>query len=191
MKCHDLDTNALAVANVLADGVICAEYNVELTGRDLQCWIPVAAGQELTLECAAALSSLRYQIDLIVDGVLRDTKTSGRKANEWRNARFNTACSGTKSPSKRGKMKIVSIQSSGYFLRLLGSGFVADQIQLAPVQQLAGQGHVGTLEVRIYKSDTNSAVHRPGIKSLFEIESWRDLAGGQGTSQIKPMYEIQ
>lgn len=49
----------------------------------------------------------------------------------------------------------------------------------------------GTLEIRLYRSETGSDVHKPSTPPFFEVESWRDLRGLQGTANTEPIHEIQ
>lgn len=64
--------------NIYVDSTICHEY--QLSGRDgnQQCWIAVEADQVLSVQCNVEMYTRRYQVDLIVDGVLRNSWLSSR-----------------------------------------------------------------------------------------------------------------
>lgn len=50
---------------------------------------------------------------------------------------------------------------------------------------------IGTLEVRLYRSERDSETHKHSSTSFFDVASWRDLANVQGTRNILQTHEIQ
>lgn len=73
MKCHDLDSNSVVSAFVRVNNVISSEYNVVNDGKTIQCWVSVETGQSIVPSCVLRTSVSHYQMELLVDGVLRDT----------------------------------------------------------------------------------------------------------------------
>ena len=59
-------------AVVRLDGLDCDELRPSRAGRDGQCWIAVKSGQALSVFCDIKLAVSQYQVDLVVDGVLRN-----------------------------------------------------------------------------------------------------------------------
>lgn len=82
MRCYDPAQGCSAEVRVLADKALCGEYQVSGQDTNVQCWIPVVSGQEITIQCDLEMTSLIIQVDLIVDGVLRNVwvSTIGQKA---------------------------------------------------------------------------------------------------------------
>ena len=89
MRCLDTTSGCSADVRVFADKVPCSEYQVSGEGTNVQGWIPIVSGQQLTIQCDLEMSSFSYHADLIVDGILRNvwTSTIGQKA-KLRDAHF-------------------------------------------------------------------------------------------------------
>ena len=71
MKLNDIDSNSSVSAHVLLDNMLCSEHNVINTGRTAQCSIPFRIGQTTILGYDVRTLFTCYQVDLIVDGVVR------------------------------------------------------------------------------------------------------------------------
>ena len=63
-------------AIVRADGLDCPELGGSSTGSTGQCWIALKSGQALTVFCDVKLETSQYQVDLVIDGVLRNIAVS-------------------------------------------------------------------------------------------------------------------
>ena len=85
-KADDLRTTISAV--VFSNHDECEEYSVTTVGNTTQGWIAVATGRWITVRCKIFVSRPPYQVDFIVDGVLRDVFV-GRKRGMSKKS-FNT-----------------------------------------------------------------------------------------------------
>lgn len=72
---HYIDTSAecSVTARICADGTPCDEYHIPSEGENQRCWVSVETGQTLSIDCIIEMTALHYQVDLIIDGVLRNT----------------------------------------------------------------------------------------------------------------------
>ncbi|KAI9704163.1 MAG: hypothetical protein M1836_007024 [Candelina mexicana] len=93
MKCSQTNEDTFGAATVRANGVPCAEYNTSHSGRHLSCWVHVDHRQTITIDYEFRTRGVCYQVDLIVDGFLRETSTlTSKKIREFRlNNHFETA----------------------------------------------------------------------------------------------------
>lgn len=57
---------------VLADGKVCKEHAQSNLGEVQECWIAVKIGQNLRIKVGLNMASRQYQVDLNIDGVLRN-----------------------------------------------------------------------------------------------------------------------
>lgn len=57
---------------VRTDGVDCPELLPSSEGNSSQCWIAVKASQALSVLIDLELNTSQYQVDLVIDGVLRN-----------------------------------------------------------------------------------------------------------------------
>lgn len=64
--------------NILADGITCREYQPSGGDGNQQCWIAVEANQVLSVQCNVEMVARKYHVDLIVDGILRNSWISSR-----------------------------------------------------------------------------------------------------------------
>ena len=63
-------------AIVRADGLDCPELGGSCAGSAGQCWIALKSGQTLSVFCDIKLETSQYQVDLVIDGVLRNIVVS-------------------------------------------------------------------------------------------------------------------
>ena len=56
-----------------ADDILCPENLSSSDNGNQQCWIAVKAGQILSIKCHTEMITKKYQIDMIVDGILRSS----------------------------------------------------------------------------------------------------------------------
>jgi len=114
MKCHDNNSNSVVPAYVQAGHLTCPEYNIINTDRTCQSWIPVDSGMTITLGCDVRTPVTRYQIDLIVDGVLRNTKPVEKRSPRLRHELFEDAYFRDKAFVQCGIIKAVSLSRSKF-----------------------------------------------------------------------------
>ena len=58
---------------ICADDKPCDEYQVPSGNQNQRCWVSIKSGQALAVECVLETTAMFYQVDLIIDGVLRNT----------------------------------------------------------------------------------------------------------------------
>lgn len=112
MKCYDRDSESSVSAYVRVGTEICPEYDTLNIYRTIQSSIPLQTGQKITLGCDIRTSVTRYQMDLIVDGVLRDTKLVEKKSSRLRHELFEGAYFKEDSLVQRGTMTLVRLSGS-------------------------------------------------------------------------------
>lgn len=72
---HYIDTSAKCsvTAMIRADGAPCDEYHIPSEDVGQRCWVSLETGQTLSIDCIIEMTALYCQVDLIIDGVLRNT----------------------------------------------------------------------------------------------------------------------
>ena len=100
------------VAKVSTDDVPCTEYGVTTNGNTKQSWIAVRNDQIITIECIVRTAKMPYQVDLIVDGILRDVCVNRNSGMDEIPVSFKTGVLKGSRSLWRGKLKTT----------LLGSG---------------------------------------------------------------------
>ncbi len=92
MKCFEERGKSFGAVTILANGEPCAEFNAQQNSRDLSCWIPVEPSQTITIDYQFNTRGVCFQVDLIVDGCLRDTSTikSKKVKNFYHSGIFET-----------------------------------------------------------------------------------------------------
>ena len=78
MRYSDLPAGCSATVEVLADEIICPEHSQSDAEQRLQSWIVIKSGQSISLKCSLRISTKAYQVDLLIDGILRNTFVSPR-----------------------------------------------------------------------------------------------------------------
>lgn len=76
MRYTDGTKNNDVTAVVRADSYDCPELRRSNAGSVGQCWIAVKSGQKISVFCDLKLEASQYQVDLVVDGVLRNIAAS-------------------------------------------------------------------------------------------------------------------
>ena len=76
MHYSDGTKNNDVTAVVRADGLDCPTLRPSTAGSDSQCWIAVKSGQAISVFCDVKLAASQYQLDLVIDGVLRNIVVS-------------------------------------------------------------------------------------------------------------------
>ena len=89
MRYLDENNGDSIAITVRTDGVDCPELRPSDQGTSCQCWIAVKSGQSLSVLVDLELNTSQYQVDLVVDGVVRNIKLSTvTPKNEGRQATF-------------------------------------------------------------------------------------------------------
>ncbi len=114
MKWEDLTSISRASAKVMADGVVCSEYNVVNSDTTISAWISVRTGQTLTLSCGACSATAYHKMDLIVDGIMRGTTVRRHAFTLSRPVQFSTARFRNGNSIHRGEMKVATLFPSMY-----------------------------------------------------------------------------
>ena len=76
MRYTDGTNNNDITCVVRADGLDCPELRSSTAGVNGQAWIAVKSGQAISVFCDVKLSASQYQLDLVIDGVLRNIVVS-------------------------------------------------------------------------------------------------------------------
>lgn len=190
MRCYDPPSGCSAEVRVLADKAVCGEYQVSGQDTNVQCWIPVVSGQEITVQCDLEMTSFIFQVDLIVDGVLRNTwvSTIGQKAKlreshiEFEEGIFKSVRSLHRSPLRTARLgpgkKHTWLCWRGVYLQL--------QVSF----HLENNPTVGTIEVHISKVEEELTYKHPAALP-DDVETWKDLPLAPGTTEIDPTHHIK
>ena len=72
MRYVDAPKGDSVAVTVRMDGVDCPELCPSSEGNNSQCWIAVKAGQALSVLIDLELNASQYQVDLVIDGVVRN-----------------------------------------------------------------------------------------------------------------------
>lgn len=184
-------------AVVRADGLDCPELRRSSAGSSGQCWIAVKSGQAISVFCDLKLEASQYQVDLVVDGVLRNIVVS-------------TVC-----PRNEDRGEIVEFFEGNHkhFRSLFRSPMITSRIPgsyiFAPVKCLhlltsiidpkkgeepivyddSDNTRVGTIEILVYKYDMGYNHTRPA-ELPENVVDWEDLEGPAGCSGIQPTHEV-
>ena len=69
-----------ATATVTADNLQCTEHRVSTTNNVVESFICVKRGQTLEIDCEVVIDTDDCQVDLIIDGILRESMTNRKKS---------------------------------------------------------------------------------------------------------------
>lgn len=72
MRYLDEDKGDSVAITVRSDGVDCPELRPSSEGNSSQCWIAVKAGQQISVLVDLELKTSQFQVDLVIDGVVRN-----------------------------------------------------------------------------------------------------------------------
>ncbi|KAG7002226.1 hypothetical protein G7Y79_00028g062470 [Physcia stellaris] len=166
-------------AVVRADGLDCPELRRSSAGSSGQCWIAVKSGQAISVFCDLKLEASQYQVDLVVDGVLRNIVVS-------------TVC-----PRNEDREEIVEFFEGNHkhFRSLFRSPMITSRIpepkkgEEPIVYDDSDNTRVGTIEILVYKYDMGYNHTRPA-ELPENVVDWEDLEGPAGCSGIQPTHEV-
>ncbi len=76
MRYLDQSTNDSVAVTVRTDAVDCPELRPSNERLECQCWIAVHSGQNISVLVDLELSTSQFQVDLVVDGIVRNMHVS-------------------------------------------------------------------------------------------------------------------
>lgn len=179
MKCADSASDRKADAVVRASGQPCDEYGTYLASDGAICsWIPVNDGQKIVVETSFVGMTKEIQIDLVIDGILRNSEKTNRKA-EKKDRKFERFEHGfyaqSKSVINQAELEVKTLDVSSY-----------------PSIQVEGTDSVGTIEVRIsVLRDEHEERHKlDDVKSFETIMDWKEAYRTPSYTKIRPVQQV-
>ena len=194
MHYTDGTKNNDVTAVVRADGLDCPALRPSTAGSDSQCWIAVKSGQTISVFCDVKLAASQYQLDLVIDGVLRNIVVS-------------TVC-----PRNEDREEIVEFFEGNHkyarslFRSPMITSRIAGSIDPRDVMLLimltcapehnppiaysnSDNTRVGTIEILIYKYDLGYN-HTRAAELPENVVDWEDLEGQPGHAGVEPTHEV-
>lgn len=179
MKCADSTSDRKADAVVRASGQPCDEYGTHLASDGAICsWIPVNDGQKIVVETGFVGMTKEIQTDLVIDGILRNSEKTNRKA-EKKDRKFERFEHGfyaqSKSVINQAELEVKALDVSSY-----------------PSIQVEGTDSVGTIEVRIsVLRDEHEERHKlDDVKSFETIMDWKEAYRTPSYTKIRPVQQV-
>ncbi|QDS72504.1 hypothetical protein FKW77_000038 [Venturia effusa] len=179
MKCIDNQGDRKADAVVRAGGQPCDEYGTHLASDGAICtWVPVNHGQKIVIETGFAGMTKEIQIDLVVDGVLRNSEKTTRKAEkkDRKSERFEHGFyAQSKSVINEAELEIKALDVSSY-----------------PSIQVEGKDSVGIIEVRIsiLREEYEEYHKLDDVKSFETIMDWKEAYRTPSYTKIRPVQQV-
>ena len=128
MRYLDEDKGDSVAITVRTDGVDCPELRPSSEGSNSQCWIAVKASQQISVLVDLELNTSQYQIDLVVDGVVRNIWISTvTPRNENRKALFEFYEGVHKSFRSMYRSGMFTSRIEGGMYKLMHNLAIADQ----------------------------------------------------------------
>lgn len=179
MKVATHDDKCKADCVVKVNGSAVQEFATKLSGTHsniFSSWIPVEAGQKVTLEVGCTVRTKECYFDLVVDGIVRNAEAT--KPKDWVEKRyvhkFNTAYD-----MVGGRVTEVD---------LITKDLVAD----AMVHDVEGADTLGCIEMRVWVlQEAGQETTKQATKTFENCAGWRDLAGLKTFACIRPAHEIE
>lgn len=179
MKCSENTGDRKADAVVRAGGQLCDEYGTHLASDGAICsWIAITDGQKIVVETGFVGMTREISIDLVIDGVLRNSEKTNRKA-EKKDRKFERFEHGfyaqSKSVINQAELEIKALDVSAY-----------------PSIQVEGKDSVGTIEVRIsVLRDEHEERHKlDDVKSFETIMDWKEAYRTPSYTKIRPVQQV-
>ena len=113
---QDSGTVHSVAVKILADGLEVAEYQPTINGKDMVCWVPLETGQIISVQCDLQMPQGGCHVDLLIDGVIRNTGVSSRKSF-GRKFILNQAYFRGQRALLSGKMKVAEVHPGKYMMR--------------------------------------------------------------------------
>ncbi|KAI4226269.1 MAG: hypothetical protein L6R36_003310 [Xanthoria steineri] len=170
-KCH-------VTVKIMADGHECPQYNI--TGDEhgnMQCYIPLMSEQVITAEVELDMVSEHFEVDLFVDGVIR---------NFWQSTRNSV---------NKHRAPIVGFTQGIY--KDTRSMYRSDMTTAAipPAKRLITTGsqrtNVGAIDIMISKQDPERNEHYHGCMVPDEVpKDWNKQALAPTTEALEPTLQM-
>ncbi|KAL9118115.1 MAG: hypothetical protein Q9187_005346 [Circinaria calcarea] len=158
-----------ATAAITADNLQCTEYRVSTTNNVVEGFICVKKGQTLEINCKVVIDTDDCQVDLIIDGILRESMTSRKKSAHRKNFAFKHGIYKIKRKTWKGSIKVSDLDLGNFN-------------PISPTK-------VGTIELRIARAE-NLFTHPQTVPAYYEVANWRDLPLPFGNGGVDPKYQI-
>ncbi|KAL8826539.1 MAG: hypothetical protein Q9191_003743 [Dirinaria sp. TL-2023a] len=188
MRYTDEAKKDIVAVTVRTDGVDCPELLPSSEGNSSQCWIAVKASQTLSVLVDLKLNTSHYQVDLVIDGVLRNIwLATSTPRNDSRKALFEFYEGVHKYDRSifRNSSKVCSRPQQSVILHVLTSASSGKGIVFNDTDHTS----VGTIEILVYKYDDGYG-HIRAAKHPEDVVDWEDLDFQPGTSGIQPTHEV-
>ncbi|KAI4280469.1 MAG: hypothetical protein L6R38_004444 [Xanthoria sp. 2 TBL-2021] len=170
-KCH-------ATVKIMADGHECPQYKI--TGDEhgnMQCYIPLMSEQVVTAEVQLDMVSEHFEVDLFVDGVIR---------NFWQSTRNSV---------NKHRAPIVGFTQGIY--KDTRSMYRSDMITAAipPRKRMLTSGsqrtNVGSIDIMISKQDPERNAHFHGCMLPDEVpKDWNNQVLAPNTGSLEPTLQM-
>lgn len=167
---------------VKLDGNPVQEFSNSILDDQMISWIPVTAGQKITIEAGCNVTAGEVVSDLIIDGIVRSTMSTSSKKADWEkykrfSHKFNTA-----SHMWDGKVTDVDLVVKD----------LPEDVQLGEQKDDAAADTHGTIEVRIWVLEHEKQERANQKYPVFEsCDNWRELEGDAPTySVVQPTQEL-
>jgi hypothetical protein len=177
MKAFTNDDKSKVDCQIKIDGNAAQEYNNSTSTDGAFCtWVPVQAGQKITVDAGCTVDTKEVQFDLVVDGIIRNSLSSTAKART----------------SKRHVAKFASC------FRMSGSALEANLVvkdlptEEWPEIQADDADTVGSIEVRVWVLQVdNQERHLQTTKGFDTCRNWKELTEEPTYTAITPKHEIE
>ena len=158
----------------------------------IQSFVVIQLTNDLTVHCETNLGYGECQIDLIIDGILRDTiRYRGTKSNRVKKLVFQHGIHKVSRKTWRGKL-IVSDRglytSMRYSRNPIPKRCVANDISQTGFDSFS-ETKVGTIEVQIAKADGDIGYIQK-VPAYFDTNRWSDLEQPFGDGSVEPDCQI-
>ena len=105
MRSSSAESGIFVSAQVLANNVKCPEYKKAQLDDATSCWIAIEDGDTITVQSEWATGEVVTQVDLVVDGTLRDSRITSRRSRGEGKFEFKTGIGKKGGSLYRGHIK--------------------------------------------------------------------------------------
>ncbi|KAL3428304.1 hypothetical protein PVAG01_01813 [Phlyctema vagabunda] len=190
MKPPSSITGAKGDVNLLANDVKLAEYEFTEKDRQSSCSVLTAPGEIINASFSIE-SGTDEIVDLIVDGILRESKTNNRSAKVHKHT-FSTVCH---NPRKHPDDPKKTVKAG---LRMFRMQVRAREIKHdVDIQESRDASSVGTIELRFYRKGGQPSENEENEEGVLqrgpnfnEYPIWSDLNVKIGPERPAPAFEI-
>lgn len=178
---------------ICVDGATCHEYKISGGAGNQQCWIAVEADQVLSIQCNIGMIARKHQVDLIIDGILRNTWLSGRLSAK---TQVQPALIDFSKGIYKDSRSILECRLRTSSLRLRTLGLAQGEITANSSKEMIDLDNsrpstIGTIQIQVSKDD-DSFLHRQTAPLPNGGEKGRnDLSLTLGTPSVPPTHMIK